>query len=460
MTKHLSAVLFAVLVSVFSFSQKITGTWSGDLQVGGFSLTVVININGLSADSITFDSPDQGAFGIQATEASFADNDFEVSFKSLNAVLNGKFLAEDDILDCNFSQSGKSIELVMRRGYTPKPKMQDPVDFPYIVEDIEIYNPETDVKLSGTLTAPYGYDCDRIVVLVSGSGSQDRNENIFGHKLFLVLSDYLTRNGIAVIRYDDRGFAKSTGDATNATTYDFMLDAQSVVKYIKNDDRLKNMKVGIAGHSEGGIIAPMLADIDDDVDFVVMLAGPAEEISKLMVQQNCDVMTSQGLSKEKAEQGAKLAGQLYAILKNEKLSVPEKRLLLAEKSKEIILFNNPNAENVDDEAVKNVDALMSPWYYYFINLNPKDYLCRTKVPVLALYGDKDVQVNSKMNIAAMNKHMKKAKNQNYRVEELPGINHIFQKCVFGGVQFYPKNKESFNEDAMRIIVEWIRDLKF
>ncbi|MBO4614675.1 MAG: alpha/beta hydrolase [Bacteroidales bacterium] len=453
--------LLAILVSSSLFSQNIIDTWHGDLNVGnGMTLAVVLNINGLSADSITMDSPEQAAFGIKIDNADFSSDSFSLEISSLGAKLEGKPNTTYDTLNCTLTQHKQALPLTMIRGaYVPKPKKQDPKDFPYIVEEVEIFNPETNVKLSGTLTAPYDYKCDKIAILVSGSGLQNRNEEILGHKPFLVLSDYLTRNGIAVIRYDDRGFAKSTGDASNATTYDLSLDAESVVKFIRNDSRLKDMKIGIIGHSEGGIIAPMVAARNSDVDFIVMLAGPAIEMSTLLARQNYDVMKSSGQSEEIAKQYSKHALEAYKIVKNKKLSIDEKKKQVAEiiKKMNLVVSEDTSDENAIQESV---DVLFSPWMYYSLNSNPQDDLCKIKIPLLALNGDKDVQVYSKDNLAGVEKAMKKAKNPNYKILELKGLNHLFQKCIFGSPNFYGKNEETFNEDAMKEIAEWINGLKY
>lgn len=454
----MKAFIFTLIffVSASLFSQDLKGTWNGNLDINGISLAIVVNINGFSADSITMDSPEQSAFGIKVDKAEFGDNGFKLEIISLKASLIGENPVGDSI-KCEFTQYGTSFPLTLKRGnYVPKPKKQDPKDFPYIVEEVEIFNPETNVKLAGTLTAPYDYKCDKIVILVSGSGLQNRNEEILGHKPFLVLSDYLTRNGIAVIRYDDRGFAKSTGDATNATTYDLSLDAESVVKYIKNDSQLKNMKVGIIGHSEGGMIAPMVAARNSDVDFVVMLAGPAVNIWQLMARQNYDVLKSNGIPEDIAKQYAQLASKTYKILNDKKSSIDDK------KAKVRTIMNEMEKlapSGYDEETLQaNLDGLFTPWMSYFIDFNPQDYLCKVKVPVLALNGDKDVQVYSKDNLAGVEKAMKKAKNSNYQILELKGLNHLFQKCIFGSPNFYGRNEETFNEDAMKTIAEWIKGI--
>ena len=458
--KHIIATGFSILFAAITINaQQILGTWNGTLDVGnGMTLAVVLNINGLSADSITMDSPEQAAFGIKIDKAEFSSDNFIVEINSLDAKLEGKPNSTYDTLNCTFTQRKHTFPLTMLRGpYKPKPKKQEPKDFPYIVEDVEIFNPETNVKLSGTLTAPYDYKCDKIAILVSGSGLQNRDEEILGHKPFLVLSDYLTRNGIAVIRYDDRGYGKSTGDVENATTYDLSLDVESVVKFIRNDSRLKNMKVGIIGHSEGGIIAPMVAARNSDVDFVVMLAGPAIEMSNILARQNYDVIKSSGQSEEIAKQYSKLALEAYKIVKNKKLSINDKKTKVTETIKKM---NSLVSEDSSDENAiqESVDVLFSPWMYYSLNSNPQDDLCKVKVPLLALNGDKDVQVYSKDNLEGVEKAMKKAKNKHYEIQELKGLNHLFQKCIFGSPNFYGKNEETFNEDAMKIIVEWIKGL--
>ena len=456
MKQLIETIIVFFSAAIITNAQQIIGTWHGDLNINGISLAIVVNIDGLSADSITMDSPEQSAFGIKVDKAEFNDNSFYLEISNIGASLSGEMPTGDSIKSL-FTQHGKSFPLTLKRGkYVPKPKKQDPKDFPYIVEEVEIFNPETNVKLSGTLTAPYDYKCDKIVILVSGSGLQNRDEEILGHKPFLVLSDYLTRNGIAVIRYDDRGFAKSTGDAINATTYDLSLDAESVVKFIKNDSRLKDMKIGIIGHSEGGMIAPMVAERNSDVDFIVMLAGPAVEISQVMARQNYDVLKSSGISEDVAKQYTKLATNEYKILKDKKLSIDEKKpkvFAVMKEMEELV----PSGSN--DEALHtNVEIMFSPWMYYFINFNPQDYLCKIKVPLLALNGDKDVQVYSKDNLAGVEKAMKKAKNQKYKILELKGLNHLFQKCIFGSPNFYGKNDETFNEDAMKTIAEWIKGI--
>ena len=217
------------------------------------------------------------------------------------------------------------------------------------------------------------------------------------------------------------------------------------------------MKIGIIGHSEGGIIAPMVAARNNDVDFVVMLAGPSIEMSNLLARQNYDIMKSSGYSEEIAKQYSKHALEAYKIVKNKKLDIDEKKKQVAETIKKM---NSLVSEETSDENTiqESVEVLFSPWMYYSLNSNPQDDLCKIKIPLLALNGDKDVQVYSKDNLAGVEKAMKKAKNQNYKTLELKGLNHLFQKCIFGSPNFYGKNDETFNEDAMKTIAEWIKGI--
>lgn len=454
-------ILLTLIASTSLFAQDIKGTWSGDLNFGNnISMTLVIHIDGFSPESVTLDSPDQATYGIKVDKAEFNEENFSIEINNLDAKLTCNTKPINDSLFCQFTQRGKTTPINMKRGYTPKPKKQDPKDFPYIVEEIDIHNPKTNITLSGTLTAPYDFKCDKVVILVSGSGAQNRDEEILGHKPFLVLSDYLTRNGIAVIRYDDRGFGKSTGDFASATTYDFSLDAESVVEFINNDERLKGKKIGIIGHSEGGMIAPMIAARNNNVDFIVMLAGPAVPISELMVKQNYDVYKASGASEEMAQMNAKYAEKMYKVMKSNKPIDVQKSEIVKIQIENLSKLpgNANNEEGVKEIAQSNVNMLFLPWMYNFIRSNPQDNLSKVRIPVLALNGDKDVQVSCKENLAGFEKCMKKAKNQNYKSIELKGLNHLFQKCIFGSPNFYGKNEESFNEDAMKEIVEWINNL--
>ena len=463
--KILTFILIGITLGVNS--QTIADSWNGKLNVGNNAITIVLNILDDAATEVTMDSPDQYAYGIKGEKSQFVNDTLFVSIKSLGVSITGFYDAEKDSVFAQFKQMGYNLPLVLGRGDVVKEKpvrMQDPLDFPYYVEDVYIPSVEG-VTLAGTLTMPNSCTADtkpsnKIVVLISGSGAQDRNEEIFDHRPFLVLSDYLTRNGISVIRYDDRGTAESTGDFANSTTYDFSLDAEAVVTYIKNRDDLKDLSVGLIGHSEGGMIAPMVANRNPDVDFIVLLAGPGIPISELMVHQNTDIMTAAKAPKDILNLEIKSVKDIYAVLKNEKIDKEkklEKVISIREKTYKKYPKGLVNKDEIKQMSETGAKAYFSPWMYYFGNFNPQDYLSKITIPVLALNGAKDIQVRAKENLEGIEQSLKKAGNENFTIMNLPGLNHLFQKCIFGSGDFYATNKETFNEGAMQVILEWIRE---
>ena len=461
--KFLTCILIGIVFTVNS--QSIADSWNGKLQVGKSSLTIVLHINDAVATEVSMDSPDQYAYGIKCESSQFVNDTLFVSIKSLGVSITGFYDVEKDSIFTQFKQMGHKFPLVLGRGDVAKEKpirKQDPLDFPYYVEDIYIPSVEG-VTLAGTLTMPNSCTADakpsnKIVVLISGSGAQDRNEEIFDHRPFLVLSDFLTRNGISVIRYDDRGTAESTGNFANSTTYDFSLDAEAVVNYIKNREELKDLSVGLIGHSEGGIIAPMVASRNPDVDFIILLAGPGIPISELMVYQNIDVMMTTNMPKDIMDMKVKSVKDIYDVLKNNKLDKDkklEKIIFIQEKTYKKYPKGVVNKDDIKRLSQNDADEYLSSWVYYFANCNPQEYLSKITIPLLALHGAKDIQVRAKENLEGIEQTLKKAGNPNYTIVNFPDLNHLFQTCVSGSMEFYVKNKETFNEEAMKSIVEWI-----
>jgi pimeloyl-ACP methyl ester carboxylesterase len=461
-------ILIIILIGITFVinSQSIMGTWNGVLNANKQLIPLVFHIHDSLATSVSMDSPEQHAYGIKAETSSFQNDSLHLSIKSLGASMIGYHDADKDSIFMDFKQMGVKGKLVLGRGDYVKEKpvrTQDPVDFPYYVEEISIPSVEG-VTLAGTLTMPNfctnKESVNKIVVLISGSGAQDRNEEIFDHRPFLVLSDYLTRNGISVIRYDDRGTAESTGDFANSTTYDFSLDVEAVVNYIKNRDDLKEMSIGLIGHSEGGMIAPMVATRNLHVDFIVLLAAPGIPVSELMIHQNMDIMNAAKAPKEVISLEIKSLKEIYTVLKNNKLDQNtqlEKVISIKEKTYKKYPKGMINKDDIKQMSESRAKPYFSTWMYYFCTFNPQEYLSKITIPVLALNGEKDIQVRAKENLEGIEKSLKKADNQNYTVVNLPNLNHLFQKCLFGSTNFYATNKETFNEEAMRRIAEWIND---
>ena len=467
-------------------AQTINGIWNGQLNVETQKLSLILHIPKNNNDKIILDSPDQSVYGIKADSSFFDSTSIYLTVKKLGLILSGNYnTTNNDSIYCTFQQMGFQTDIIFGRGEQKNIKnkeirIQDPKDFPYKQEEISIYNDKTGVTLSGTLTIPYNIEnANKIAVLISGSGLQDRNEEVFNHRPFLVLSDYLTRHNIAVIRYDDRGYAKSTGNAKSATTYDYSLDAESVVKYIKSRKDLQRMLIGLIGHSEGGSIASMVAARNNNVDFIVLLAGPGVRGDKLILRQQQDLSHSSSTNnlpklkdrqnKEKLKWANKITKctktankKIISTITNNKLS-NDKKYALSNKIWDKY-YTVPMMKNGMDTATINqikdseLQTYMIPWMQYFLKLNPDDYLKHVTIPVLALNGSNDLQVNADINLNAINKSLKKAKNNQYKIMKIDSVNHLFQKCVFGSPNLYQKNKETFNEDVMRTITDWIQDL--
>ena len=260
------------------FAQEITGDWNGVLSIQGMKLRLVFHVTKTDAGfTAAMDSPDQGAKGIPMTSAKFENNVLTLEHTAAKIVFSGT-LDKMGFVTGNFVQGGMTFPLMLTKKEVviEKPKRpQDPVKpYPYNSEDITFVNNKDSITLAGTFTYPTGKGKFPVVVLITGSGAQNRDEELMGHKPFLVLSDYLTRNGIAVLRYDDRGSYASKGNFAKATTADFARDVEAAVQYLKTRKEVNSKKIGLIGHSEGGLIAPIVAAGNKDVNFIVMMAGP------------------------------------------------------------------------------------------------------------------------------------------------------------------------------------------
>ena len=291
------------------FSQNVEGTWNGMLDLQGMKLRVVFHVE-KTADgySSTMDSPDQGATGFPSDATTFSDGKLTIESGTLGMSYSGTLSDDGKNITGTFEQGGLAVPLELGRKEVEKakakPRPQDPVEFPYRQEEVKFENPASKgVTLAGTLTLPKGQKPEQVVVLVSGSGGQDRNEEVaaFNHRPFLVLSDYLTRKGIGVLRYDDRGIAESTGDHSAATSADFATDASAAIDYLAGRPDLKGVKLGIAGHSEGGMIAPITANMNNHVDFIALLAGPGTPIDELLVSQGRLIAAAEGAPADMVE---------------------------------------------------------------------------------------------------------------------------------------------------------------
>jgi len=469
----------------------LSGTWEGSLSVGSTSLRLVftIGINEEGRADATMDSPDQGVKGIPVATVFFEGQTLILSVKAIGGSYEGRLNSAAGSIQGFWKQGGGSFPLTLKlkegsRAEKPEgaiKKAEPPAGedasvlqaaevkaqlrpqepkppFPYLSRELNLRATDG-ALLAGTLTLPEGSGPFPAALLVSGSGAQDRDETIFGHKPFWVIADYLARRGIATLRLDDRGVGESQGDFTTATTLDFAADAESALGFLKGYPGIDPGKIGIIGHSEGGIIAVMTASKLPELAFAVLLAGPGVSGEELLYQQQAALAEAYGLGPE-VIQGAR------AI--NEALYKVAKRPDTAENLREELISVSLSFLPADaDETVKAragqeaglvADQLLSPWLRTFLVLDPQAYLRDLKLPVLAMNGTKDLQVPYGENLRAIRQALEEAGNTSYSIIELPGLNHLFQNAKTGLPDEYSQIEESFSETALQNMGDWLVEI--
>jgi uncharacterized protein len=367
----------------------------------------------------------------------------------------------------SWTQNGVTMNMTLNRSTQPvvmsadapkRPQTPQP-PFPYESLDVEVENSADDVLLSGTLTIPHGTGPFPAAILVSGSGPQDRDEAIVGHRPFLVLADHLSRNGIAVLRYDDRGVGKSTGEFKLATTADFAADATAAFEFLKQRSQIDADAIGVIGHSEGGLVAPMVAAERPDVAFIVLLAGPGVNGEKILLSQGELILRSAGVNGQTEIRAQRIlqTAMIDAVLRSkpgDDAATLQQRVLKK-------LAASLPAESMEDEQVpKAVQAgiatLNTAWFKYFLQHEPGPVLRKVKCPVLALTGEKDVQVDPKLNLPAIRTALKAGGNSDFELLELTSLNHLFQTCRTGAVSEYSTIEETMAPAVLEQVAAWIR----
>ncbi len=394
-------------------SSALVGSWTGKLNVGPVSLTLVLHLE--QADGyvkVALDSPDQGAKGIPATKEYLTDDSLAVKVEQIGMTYRARL--RDGKLDGIFSQNGFSTSLVMTKGEASEAKRpQTPQPpFPYETEEVTFTNDTDGATLAGTLTWPLGYDRKQkpiVVLLVTGSGQQNRDEELFQHKPFLVIADYLARQGIATLRYDDRATAASTGgDVANATIRDLSRDAAAGLAFLRKKKAFS--KVGLLGHSEGGAIAFMLA-ANKQTDFIISLAGPGVKGDTLLAAQNNRILSLSGMPA------------------------------------------NMSVEKLRQQLTANGSA----WLKWFVDYDPAADIRKTRCPVFALNGNRDCQVISTQNLPAIQQLLPKSKRN--VIKEYPALNHLFQHCTTGLATEYGQIEETIAPEVLSDIAQWLNGFK-
>ncbi|MBZ5581282.1 MAG: alpha/beta fold hydrolase [Acidobacteriia bacterium] len=435
-----SLLLAALCIPAALPAQDIAGDWKATLKAGAAEFRLALHI--AKADTgfkATLDSLDQGVNGIPVSGISFQESKLKLKVDAVAGSYEGALSADGASIQGTWTQ-GQPLPLTFTRvkdaaELKPPRRPQEPVKpYPYREEEVSYENKSAGIRLAGTLTLPQGKGPFPAVLLITGSGAQDRDESLMGHKPFLVLADYLTRKGIAVLRVDDRGMGQSGGAATmaTATTADFATDVEAGLAWLKTRPEVNARKIGLLGHSEGGVIAPLVASRNPDAAFIVMLAGTAVPGDQVIVEQVRLLATASGATPQQAEQAAAKQKEVLALVKQEKDAATLRKKLQ----------EGPLAEVPGAQADAALQSLTSPWYRYFLEYDPAPALAKVKCPVLALDGGKDTQVSAKQNLPVIRKTLEAAGNKDFEALEMPGLNHLFQTAKTGAVTEYAQIEET------------------
>lgn len=449
-----------LLFSTQLSAQKITGTWNGVLERAGYRLIFHIE-EGPEGYTAKMDSPDEQAKGIPVQSVSFEDSVLVMKLPPFQIEYRGVWKA-DNTIQGTFTQNRQVLKLDLSQKALPaisRHRPQEPVPpFPYRVEEVRFEGGAADVELAGTLTLPAGTGPFPVAVLISGSGPQNRDEELMGHKPFWVLADHLTRQGIAVLRYDDRGIAASTGNFKGATSLDFAADVKAAVRFALNRSELDAAHIGLVGHSEGGLIAPLVAAESEQIDFIVLLAGPGIPMAQLLLEQQVLIGRTSGTPEAD-------------LLRSQELSRGAFELVLEEEDPEVLEESLrdyfENAMNRDSSLIRDkgisaatfiqlqLKQLSLPWTQYLVRYDPAPALQKVSCPVLAINGSKDVQVDAVSNLPGIRAALAKGGNPDFTVTELPDLNHMFQECETGAMFEYYTLSQTFAPVALKMVSDWI-----
>lgn len=444
----------------------LEGIWQGTLAFAGNEVRLVFRIS-VSPDgmfSAIMDSPDQGAMGIPVDKIDFKNGNVRLEVMSGRIIFEGKIKEDGLTIEGEFKepQEGVRLPLVLQR-VEQAPELHRPQEpkkpYPYKEEEVVYENKKAGVKLAGTLTLPSSGAPFPAVLLITGSGPQDRDEKVYGHRPFLVLADYLTRCGIAVLRVDDRGVGKSTGNFLTATSEDFSTDVLAGVEYLKSRQEINPELVGLLGHSEGGLIAPMVAAQSKDIAFIVLMAGQGLRGEEILQLQAALILKALGVNDSTIDKNRALQKRQFTVLKQEKDNVVAAQKLRQVMIEEIGKMSAKEKEELgylsDTRIDQEIQQLLSPWFRYYVTYDPTPVLMKVSCPVLALISEKDLQVPPKENLQAIEKSLQTGGNKNYTIKELPNLNHAFQTVQTGSGLDYAKIEETISPVALKIIGDWI-----
>jgi uncharacterized protein len=431
------------------------GVWQGALEANGLRLRLQLHVSHDEQKHLVaaLDSPDQGISGLPAANVSQDGAVLHFEIPIVNGVYEGTLNTAKSAIAGSWMQNGVSRELKFQRSdqLLELVRPQNPVKpYPYREEEVSFSNEQAKISLAGTLTLPLGQGPFPAAILISGSGPHDRDETISGHRPFLVLADHLTRKGIAVLRFDKRGIGKSNGAYDRATSEDFAGDVQAALSYLRSRKEIDAKRMGLIGHSEGGLIAPMVAARSKEVAWIVLLAAPALKGEETLLLQSELILRAGGVNEEEIAKTREFNKQAYALVRQESDAAK-----LQAKLSNLVESSGMSASLLPGALQSQVRLMASPWFRFFLDYDPVPVLQKTLCPVLALNGEKDLQIASKENLEQIRKAFQRGGNKDFQITELPGLNHLFQHGPTGAPVEYGSVEETMAPEALNAISDWI-----
>ena len=460
-------ILILVVLASSVFGQNnadIEGKWLGTLEFSGMTLRLALKVSKAADGSYSakFDSIDQGATDLSIDTITQKDKTVRFEAKQYGLSYEGTLNEKGDEINGIFKQGAGAHAFVFKR-VAEVPKINRPQEptkpYPYREEEVSYQNSKDKVKLAGTLTTPRGEGKYPAVILITGSGAQDRNETVAGHRPFLVLADYLTRRGIAVLRVDDRGIGGSDAGSPDYTTENFAEDVLAGIEYLKSRKEINAKQIGLIGHSEGGMIAPMVAARSKDAAFIVLLAGLGQTGADVIYTQTELLNKAGGASEFVTTEMINAFKAVVSILKSEPDNKRAEQRINEALAKRAGAFDEEQkktfASTVESTIKAQMSMYLSAWFRYFVAFDPRPTLKKVKVPVLALNGENDLQVAWKENLDLIAAGLKAGKNKDVTVKSFPKLNHLFQTSRTGQLSEYDKIEETISPVVLETIADWI-----
>lgn len=463
MIKFTVIFLFSMIPFVLC-AQNIEGRWEGDLKIQGVSLRLVFNVkkheDGYRS---TMDSPDQGAKDIPVHLTTFEDEKIVFELPIAQIRYTGKLIKNEFV--GIFVQRGQEFPLTLAYNSSTDriyKRYQTPSDpFGYSVEEIKFENREHHINLEGTLTLPKGTGLKKfpVVILISGSGPQNRDYEIYGHKPFLVISDYLTNKGFGVLRFDDRGVGYSEGNFENSTIFDFVKDVESAIDYLKSRNDIDKENIGLIGHSEGGLVGSIVASKQKDVKFLVLLATPGLIGKDVIIQQQEVILRKSGIAENQLNELRRINSKLFDVVQNSpfesEIEIKNKLMTILSELIKIDSINLTNGMSESDFIDYQLSVLLNPWFKSFLKFDPSTFFYKVSCPVLAVFGSHDLQMLPKENLNSIENALKSGGNDKFESMIFVGLNHLFQTSETGLPNEYSSIEETFSQSVLEYLYNWL-----